>query len=51
MLVVALERLKYRGYDSAGIAVMGNSEIILRKAAGKLKNLSDKISAQPVSSS
>ena len=48
VLIVALERLKYRGYDSAGIAVLGDGEIHLRKAAGKLKQLADKLEAQPL---
>ncbi len=49
VLIVALERLKYRGYDSAGMAVMSEGEIHLRKAAGKLKHLADKLEAQPLS--
>ena len=48
VLIVALERLKYRGYDSAGMAVMAGGEIHLRKAAGKLKQLADKLEAQPL---
>ena len=32
----ALKRLEYRGYDSAGIAVIEGREIDLRRAAGKL---------------
>jgi glucosamine--fructose-6-phosphate aminotransferase (isomerizing) len=47
VLVVALERLKYRGYDSAGIAVVGDGEIHLRRAAGKLQALSDKLTVNP----
>ncbi len=48
VLIVALERLKYRGYDSAGMAVQHDGEIHLRRAAGKLKGLSDKIENQPL---
>jgi glucosamine--fructose-6-phosphate aminotransferase (isomerizing) len=48
VLIVALERLKYRGYDSAGMAVMDGGEIHLRKAAGKLKQLADKLEALPL---
>ena len=48
VLIVALERLKYRGYDSAGMAVMSDGEIHLRRAAGKLKALSDKLEIQPL---
>jgi glutamine---fructose-6-phosphate transaminase (isomerizing) len=49
VLIVALERLKYRGYDSAGMAVLSDGEVHLRKAAGKLKHLADKLEAQPLS--
>ncbi len=49
VLIVALERLKYRGYDSAGMAVLSDGEVHIRKAAGKLKQLSDTLSAKPVS--
>jgi glucosamine--fructose-6-phosphate aminotransferase (isomerizing) len=47
VLVVALERLKYRGYDSAGIAVIDNREIHLRRGVGKLKALSDLLERSP----
>ena len=36
VLIVALERLKYRGYDSAGMAVLADGEVHVRKAPGKL---------------
>ena len=48
VLILALERLKYRGYDSAGMAVLHQGEIHLRRAAGKIKALSDKVESQPV---
>jgi glucosamine--fructose-6-phosphate aminotransferase (isomerizing) len=48
VLIVALERLKYRGYDSAGLCVVNNDDLHLRRAAGKLKFLADKVDAQPV---
>jgi glucosamine--fructose-6-phosphate aminotransferase (isomerizing) len=51
VLIVALERLKYRGYDSAGMAIINDGEIHLRRAAGKLKQLGDRLEAQPVSGS
>ncbi len=41
VLLVALERLKYRGYDSAGIATQINGELHVHKSAGKLKELQD----------
>ncbi|MCS6970005.1 MAG: glutamine--fructose-6-phosphate transaminase (isomerizing) [Planctomycetota bacterium] len=49
VLLVALERLKYRGYDSAGLAVSEGGSLHLRRAAGKLQALSAKLDAQPVS--
>ena len=42
ILLNGLKRLEYRGYDSAGIAVMGNDDIQLLKKAGKVSEL-DKI--------
>lgn len=38
-LIEGLRRLEYRGYDSAGIAVISGAEIERRRAEGKLKNL------------
>ena len=39
ILLDGLKRLEYRGYDSAGIAVQQDSEIEVRKAAGKISVL------------
>src|ERR1700704_2989893 len=39
VLIEGLRRLEYRGYDSAGVAVVHNGEIDLRRSAGKLSNL------------
>ncbi|MDN5787549.1 glutamine--fructose-6-phosphate transaminase (isomerizing) [Pseudorhodobacter sp.] len=41
LLVEALKRLEYRGYDSAGIATVNNGTLGRRRAVGKLVNLSD----------
>src|SRR5690554_10964 len=38
-LVESLKRLEYRGYDSAGIATLHQAEFVLRRSAGKLRNL------------
>ena len=46
ILIKALKKLEYRGYDSAGIAVYTGEEIIVQKAKGKLKNLGEKITGQ-----
>ena len=43
ILINGLLRLEYRGYDSAGIAVVENSEINLYKSKGKIANLEEKI--------
>ena len=46
VLVSALSKLEYRGYDSAGIAVFENGKIDVIKAEGRLKNLEDKMAAE-----
>ena len=43
ILMEGLSKLEYRGYDSAGIAVLDKSEIRQVKAIGKLENLYKKI--------
>lgn len=43
VLLDSLSKLEYRGYDSAGIAVMENGEISVEKSQGELKNLREKI--------
>ncbi len=43
VLVSALTKLEYRGYDSAGIAVFSGDEIKTVKTKGKLKDLEDKL--------
>ncbi len=42
IILNGLKELEYRGYDSAGIAVLKNDEIRYFKAVGKLKNLKEK---------
>ena len=39
VLIDCLKRLEYRGYDSAGIALMGNSELNILKQPGKILEL------------
>lgn len=46
VLVSALTRLEYRGYDSAGIAVFENDKIAVAKSKGKLKDLVDKMAVE-----
>ncbi|MGB7338236.1 MAG: glutamine--fructose-6-phosphate transaminase (isomerizing) [Phototrophicaceae bacterium] len=44
-----LQRLEYRGYDSAGVAVLDNNEIKIRRAVGKLHNLKTTVDQSPAS--
>ena len=48
LLVEALKRLEYRGYDSAGIATVHQGRLDRRRAVGKLVNLSDLLVHQPL---
>ncbi|MHA6263974.1 glutamine--fructose-6-phosphate transaminase (isomerizing) [Arenibacterium sp. CAU 1754] len=48
ILVEALKRLEYRGYDSAGIATINNGALDRRRAVGKLVNLSDLLVHDPL---
>ncbi|PRZ48426.1 glutamine--fructose-6-phosphate transaminase (isomerizing) [Tritonibacter scottomollicae] len=48
ILVEALKRLEYRGYDSAGIATLHNGHLDRRRAVGKLVNLSDTLVHEPL---
>lgn len=50
ILLEGLRRLEYRGYDSAGIAVLENSAVEIRKAVGKVINLEEAIQQQPTKS-
>lgn len=43
VLINGLEKLEYRGYDSAGIAVLKNGTINVRKSKGKIKDLRENI--------
>lgn len=48
LIVDALKRLEYRGYDSAGVATIENGQLARRRAEGKLVNLERLIGAQPL---
>jgi glutamine---fructose-6-phosphate transaminase (isomerizing) len=48
VLIDGLRRLEYRGYDSAGVAVVRDGEVSLRRSAGKLSNLEDTIGSDPI---
>jgi len=47
-LVDALKRLEYRGYDSAGVATLENGHLTRRRAEGKLKNLEQRLTKEPL---
>ena len=42
VLLEGLKRLEYRGYDSAGIALLCNNELFTEKSVGKIVNLDEK---------
>jgi glucosamine--fructose-6-phosphate aminotransferase (isomerizing) len=46
-----LRRLEYRGYDSAGLAVVQDGELRRRRSAGKLQRLTDSLAAEPLKGS
>ncbi len=46
ILINGLKRLEYRGYDSAGIAVIEDGQIKSEKAAGKIRNLEERTKGQ-----
>lgn len=48
VLIEGLRRLEYRGYDSAGVAVVADGAIHSRKKAGKLVNLENEIAESPL---
>jgi glucosamine--fructose-6-phosphate aminotransferase (isomerizing) len=48
LLVDALKRLEYRGYDSAGVATLEDGRLTRRRAEGKLKNLETRLASEPL---
>lgn len=48
LILEALKRLEYRGYDSAGIATVNDGALDRRRAVGKLINLSDLLVHEPL---
>ncbi len=49
VLLGGLRRLEYRGYDSAGVSVISEGEILTRKKAGKLSVLTEELESSPLS--
>src|SRR5436190_1092105 len=48
-MVEALKRLEYRGYDSAGVATLEGGRLTRRRAEGKLRNLEQRLTREPLS--
>lgn len=48
LIVDALKRLEYRGYDSAGVATLDHGELARRRAEGKLVNLERRLASEPL---
>src|SRR5579863_2447600 len=48
VLLEGLRRLQYRGYDSAGLAVVKDETLQVRRSTGKLRNLEERIRLSPV---
>lgn len=48
IILSGLKRLEYRGYDSAGVAVINGNQIEVRRDAGKLSQLVDLVSKSPL---
>lgn len=48
IILNGLKRLEYRGYDSAGVAVIHNDQIDVRRDAGKLQQLVDLVARSPL---
>ncbi len=48
LIVDALKRLEYRGYDSAGVATLDDGALARRRAPGRLVNLEKRLQAEPL---
>ena len=51
VIVEGLKRLEYRGYDSAGVAVLQDGKLQVRRAAGRIKTLEGILRERPVTGS
>jgi glucosamine--fructose-6-phosphate aminotransferase (isomerizing) len=49
ILIEGLKKLEYRGYDSAGVAVLQNGKVAVRRAVGKLQNLESLLRTESLS--
>jgi glucosamine--fructose-6-phosphate aminotransferase (isomerizing) len=50
-LLNGLSKLEYRGYDSAGVAILSKNHLEVRKLKGRLANLTNSIAAEPIEGS
>ena len=48
IILEGLKRLEYRGYDSAGVAVLSDGVLQVRRSAGRLRNLEAILRDRPV---
>src|SRR5262245_34215156 len=48
LILDSLKKLEYRGYDSAGVAVLHEGQVTIRRCEGKLNNLESMLQRQPV---
>ena len=46
IIIDGLKKLEYRGYDSAGIAMISDGKVVVRKKAGQIKNLEESIAGE-----
>ena len=51
ILIEGLKRLEYRGYDSAGLALINQGQVLRERRVGKVANLEQAVSASQVSGS
>jgi len=48
VVMAGLSRLEYRGYDSAGVALLAGRQVVIAKRAGKLANLTSALAQEPL---
>ncbi|HSB52621.1 MAG TPA: glutamine--fructose-6-phosphate aminotransferase, partial [Dissulfurispiraceae bacterium] len=48
ILIPSLKRLEYRGYDSAGLAIVNGTDLLIQKSQGKIARLEEHLSRTPM---
>jgi glucosamine--fructose-6-phosphate aminotransferase (isomerizing) len=48
VLLDGLKKLEYRGYDSAGVAIVRDNKILVRRVKGKIRDLDESLKASPL---